>query len=323
MTPREFVLARKAADCFFLSDRPKVGEMTVVPTGNYAIDNLVIGIGGIPSGRITEVYGDASAGKTTLVLHAIAQAQAMGLGAAFVDAEHALDTTYAQALGVDLTELVLSQPECGEEALDFVIEACASEAFGLVVVDSVAALIPRAELDGEMDDAQIGLHARLMSKAMRKVIGAVAKSGTALVFTNQERSGPTKGYGPAKTTTGGLALKFYASLRLDVTNVGQIKEGDQRVGHTAEVVAVKNKLYPPYRKARVDLLYGLGYDNASTLIDLASDYTEAVTKSGNFLTVLGKKCNGRAAAASYVREDEGVATLLEQSITKAIEGEPA
>lgn len=319
MTAREFVASRD--DCFFLKGKGLANyDLEVIPTNNIAIDHLVLGIGGVPCGRITEVFSDASVGKTTLMLHLIASAQSMGLSVLFVDAEHAYSPDYAESLGVDNEALVVSQPNNGEEALQLVREAALSGAFRLIVVDSVAALTPQAELDGEVGDAHVGLHARLMGQSMRMLVKAVSANGVALVFTNQERSSFGTGF-QSNVTTGGKALKFFASVRLDLTNMGQLKSGEERTGHQVRVVAVKNKLYPPFRKATVDFLYGIGFDAAGALLDLAEKHTDLVSHKGAAWKIEGESYHGRANAAAALREGPDLTARVEAEVLKALEGE--
>jgi len=250
-----------------LGDSPIV-PTEVIPSGSLALD-LALGCGGHPRGRIIELYGPESAGKTTLALHAVAQAQRLGLGVAYIDAEHALDPSYASRIGCDIAELYLCQPDHGEQALGVVEDLARSGAFGLVVVDSVAALTPKAEIDGAIGDSHMGLHARLMSQAMRKITGVAAKGGTTLIFINQLRMKIGVLYGSPEVTTGGVALKFYASVRLDVRRREAIKSADGPVGNAHEIKVVKNKMAPPHKSAMVDIVYGQGIDRYSDLIAVA------------------------------------------------------
>jgi len=306
--------------CFFLADKPDVGNLSVIPFGNFAIDYLVTSIGGVPMGRIVEIFGPTSGGKSTLALHAVASAQALGFGVLYIDTEHALNLDYARQLGVDTDVLVISQPETGEDAIELAVEAAKDpEAIRLIVLDSVANLVPKAELEGEIGDKHVGLQARLMGQALRKLTAVLSANGVAMIFINQERSkiGVT-GYGPMTTTTGGNALPYYASLRLDVTAVGQLKSGEERIGHKVKVVAAKNKLAPPFRSEEVELHYGFGYDNVITVMDLAEKHTELVTKSGNTWSYKKEKLGGsRAVAISHLREHPEIVTELEAELRKA------
>jgi len=303
----------------------RLGEMArekvdVIPTGSLALD-LALGIGGIPRGRVTEIYGPESGGKTTLALTIVAQAQKMGGVAAFVDAEHALDPTYAKRLGVDVNNLLISQPDTGEQALEIVELLARSAAVDVIVVDSVAALVPKAEIEGEMGEAQVGLQARLMGQALRKLTAVLAKSNTAAVFINQvrEKVGMSYGYGPQETTPGGRALKFYSSVRLDVRRNGQpIKQGNEAVGIKVKVKVVKNKLAPPFRQAELEIYFGRGLDPLMDLVNVAVA-AEVIQKSGSWLsygeTRLGQ---GKEKAADFLKEhpalvEEIRARVLEQA----------
>jgi recombination protein RecA len=258
-----------------------------IPTGSIGLD-LALGIGGIPRGRVVEIYGPESSGKTTLTLHCIAEAQKQGLVCAFVDAEHALDVTYAKKLGIKVEELLVSQPDSGEQALEICETLVRSAAVDLIVVDSVAALVPKAELEGDMGDSHMGLQARLMSQALRKLTGAVSRTNTTLLFINQLRQKIGVMFGNPETTTGGNALKYYASVRLDIRRAGVIKDGDNVRGHKARIKVVKNKLAPPFREVEVDIVFGLGIDALSDLLDraIASGH---IDRSGNWYTMGGEK----------------------------------
>ena len=275
-----------------------------IPTGIYTVDNYVIGCGGIPRARMTEVFGPESSGKTTLTLHTIAEAQALGEMAAFIDAEHALDVTYASQLGVDVDNLYINQPGCGEEALEVTEALVRSGAFGIVVVDSVAALIPQAELDGDMGDSNVGLHARLMSQAMRKLTGPVSKSNTALMFINQLRMKIGVMYGNPETVTGGRALQFYASLRLEVRKTSSNKVGDEVVSNETRVKAVKNKVGIPHRESTMPIEFGKGFSAKSSLLEAAIS-NGAVEKSGAWLSFNGERLGqGAANAVSALESDD-------------------
>lgn len=274
----------------------------VIPTGSLSLD-IALGVGGIPRGRVTEVYGPESSGKTTICLHVIAEAQRLGGVCAFIDMEHALDPAYAERLGVNLDELLISQPDMGEQALEIAETLVRSGAVDVVVVDSVAALVPRAELDGEMGDPTMGVQARLMSQALRKLSGAISQTRTAVIFTNQLRQKIGVMFGNPETTTGGNALKFYASVRMDVRRIQSIKLGSEIVGNRTRVRIVKNKVAPPFREAEFDILYNEGISKFGDLLDLATD-REIITKRGAFYsygeTRLGQ---GRESAKAYLQQN--------------------
>lgn len=300
----------------------KLGDRTsaavdVYSTGSISVD-AALGIGGIPRGRITEIYGPESSGKTTLSLHIIAEAQKTGGIAAFIDAEHALDAIYAKRLGVDTENLLISQPDNGEQALEITERLVRSNAVDVIVIDSVAALVPRSEIDGEMGDATMGVQARLMSQAMRKLTGAVSKSKTCVVFINQVRDKIGVMFGNPETTTGGRALKFYTSIRIDIRRIGQIKAGEDIVGNRTKVKVVKNKLAPPFREAEVDLMYGTGISKEGDLIDLASNMN-IVQKSGTWYAFGDDKIGqGRENAKQFLIDNPEVSKKIELKIRQEL-----
>jgi recombination protein RecA len=265
-----------------LGERVGIENIDVIPTGSLALD-AAIGVGGIPRGRVVEIFGPESSGKTTLALHVVAEAQKRGGIAAFIDAEHAMDAVYARALGVKIDDLLVSQPDTGEQALEITETLVRSGALDIIVIDSVAALVPRAEIEGEMGDAQMGLQARLMSQALRKLTGAISKSHTTVVFINQIREKIGVMFGNPETTTGGRALKFYASVRLDIRKLAPIKEGNDIVGSRTKVKVVKNKVAPPFKEAEFDIMYGMGISHSGDLLDLAVELG-VVEKSGTWYT---------------------------------------
>jgi recombination protein RecA len=276
-------------------------KVQVVPTGSAGLD-AALGVGGYPRGRVVEVFGPEGTGKTTLALHAIAEVQKLGGCAAFIDAEHALDVNYAKKLGVKIEDLLISQPDTGEQALEITEQLVRSGAIDLVVIDSVAALVPRAEIEGEMGDQHMGLQARLMSQALRKLTGAVSRSGTIVFFINQMRMKIGVVFGNPETTTGGNALKFYASVRLDIRRIGQLKDGEQVVGGRVRVKVVKNKVAPPFREAEFDLTYGSGIARTSEVLDMACE-RGLVEKSGAWFAVNGERiAQGREKACEWLRE---------------------
>ena len=284
--------------------RPGDEHIEVIPSGSLGLD-LALGIGGLPRGRIIEIYGPESSGKTTLALHAIAEAQKLGGTCAFVDAEHALDPIYARKLGVDVDNLLISQPDAGEQALEIADTLVRSGAVDVLVVDSVAALVPRAELEGEMGDSHMGLHARLMSQALRKLTGSVSRSKCLLIFLNQIRMKIGVMFGNPETTTGGNALKFYASLRLEIRRIGQIKERDEVVGNQTRVKVVKNKLAPPFRQVEFDIIYGEGISKVGELIDLGVK-AGVVEKSGAWFSCDSQRIGqGRENAKQFLRDHHG------------------
>ena len=288
-----------------------------IPSGSTALD-AALGIGGFPRGRVIEIYGPESGGKTTLTLHVIAQAQKAGGIAAFIDAEHALDAKYAGKLGVDIHNLLVSQPDSGEQALEITEVLVRSGAIDVVVVDSVAALVPRAELEGEMGDAQMGLQARLMSQALRKLTGVVSKSKTSLIFINQIREKIGVMFGNPETTTGGRALKFYASIRVDIRRIGAIKDGDQVMGNRTRVKVVKNKMAPPFREVEFDIMYGEGISREGELLDLAVKQ-DIVDKSGSWFSFDGERLGqGRENAKQFLRENMEYYARIEEKVREAL-----
>jgi recombination protein RecA len=293
--------------------RPDGQQVDVVPSGSLGLD-MALGIGGLPRGRIIEIYGPESSGKTTLALHVIAQAQKTGGACAFIDAEHALDPTYARKLGVDLDNLLISQPDAGEQALEIADTLVRSGAIDVLVVDSVAALVPRAELEGEMGDSHMGLHARLMSQALRKITGSVSKSNTILIFLNQIRMKIGVMFGNPETTTGGNALKFYASVRLEIRRTGQIKERDEVVGNATRVKVVKNKMAPPFRQVEFDIMYGEGISRPGELIDLGIK-AGVVEKSGSWFSYSSQRVGqGRENAKQFLRDHPDIADAIEAKV---------
>ena len=288
-------------------------HIEVIPSGSIGLD-LAVGIGGLPRGRIIEIYGPESSGKTTLALHAIAEAQRRGGTCAFIDAEHALDPTYARKLGVYVDNLLISQPDAGEQALEIADTLVRSGAVDVLVVDSVAALVPRAELEGEMGDSHMGLHARLMSQALRKITGNVSHSNSMLIFLNQIRMKIGVMFGNPETTTGGNALKFYASLRLEIRRIGQIKERDQVVGNQTRVKVVKNKLAPPFRQVEFDIMYGEGISKVGELIDLGVK-AAVVEKSGAWFSYDSQRIGqGRENAKQFLRDHRSIADAIEAKV---------
>ncbi|MDD3610998.1 MAG: recombinase RecA [Eubacteriales bacterium] len=291
----------------------EVIDIGAIPTGSLSLD-LALGIGGVPRGRIVEIYGPESSGKTTVALHMIAEAQRLDGVAAFIDAEHALDPNYAENLGVDIDNLIVSQPDYGEQALEICEDLARSGAIDIIVIDSVAALVPRAEIDGEMGDASVGLHARLMSQAMRKLAGILNKSKTTVVFINQLREKIGIMFGNPETTTGGRALKFYSSVRLDVRRIERLTKGDENVGSRTRVRVVKNKVAPPFKEAEFDLIFGKGISRASDVMDLAVE-SEIMSKSGSWYsygdTRLG---NGRDNVREILEEDEDLLDEIEEKV---------
>lgn len=296
----------------------KLGEATAmdveaIPTGSLSLD-IALGIGGIPRGRIIEVYGPESSGKTTLTLHMIAEAQKLGGEAAFIDAEHALDPVYAKHLGVDIDNLIVSQPDTGEQALEIAEALVRSGALDIIVVDSVAALVPKAEIDGDMGDSHIGLQARLMSQALRKLAGAINKTKTVIVFINQLREKVGIMFGNPETTTGGRALKYYASVRLDIRKIENIKQDGDVVGNRARVKVVKNKMAPPFREAEFDIVYGKGISKSGSILDLAVNL-DIIEKSGSWFSYNGDRIGqGRENIKKYLEENSEVMKEVEEKV---------
>jgi recombination protein RecA len=300
-----------------LGARGALDEVPVIPTGSIALD-VALGIGGIPRGRVTEIFGPESSGKTTLGLHIIAEAQRLGGIAAFVDAEHALDAAYSKNLGVNTDELLISQPDTGEQALEITETLVRSNAVDVIVVDSVAALVPRAELDGDMGDSLPGLQARLMSQALRKLTSAISRSGTAVIFINQIREKIGVMFGNPEVTPGGRALKFYASIRLDIRRQEAIKSGTDSIGARTKVKVVKNKLSPPFREAEFDMIYGEGISKEGSVLDLAVEQG-LVDKSGTWFTFKNERIGqGRENAKKFLKENPKVLVDLEAKVRSAI-----
>jgi recombination protein RecA len=293
-----------------------IAPVDSIPTGSLTLDHA-LGIGGVPRGRIVEIYGPESSGKTTLCLHIIAEAQKKGGLAAFVDAEHALDVNYAKRLKVDTTNLLLSQPDFGEQALEIVDTLIRSNALDVIVVDSVAALVPRSEIEGDMGDPQMAMQARLMSQALRKITGAISKSRTCVIFINQLRSKIGVMFGNPETTTGGNALKFYASLRLDIRRIAAIKDGANVVGNRTKVKIAKSKVAPPFKEVEFDILYNEGISKAGDIIDLATSY-DILKKSGAWFTYKEDRFQGRDQLKQKMLEDENLFSSLEREVKVAL-----
>jgi recombination protein RecA len=303
-------------------DGAEVSDIAVIPTGSLALD-LALGVGGLPRGRVIEIFGPESSGKTTLTLHAIAEAQRQGGICAFIDAEHAFDASYAQRLGVRLDELLVSQPDCGEQALEIVDQLICSGAVDLVVVDSVAALVPKAEIEGDMGDAHMGLQARLMSQALRKLTAITHRQSSTVVFINQLRQKIGVVFGNPETTTGGNALKFYASVRLDIRRTGQLKNGEDVVGSRARVKVVKNKVAPPFRQAEFEILYGSGVNQLGELIDLGAAHG-LLEKSGAWYLLDGERIGqGRDKAMQFLFEHGEVRETMRSRLLSAMKTTPA
>lgn len=300
-----------------LGAEPTALDVSVISTGSISLD-AALGVGGIPRGRVTEIFGPEASGKTTIALHVIAEAQKAGGIAAFIDAEHALDPVYAQKLGVKTDELLISQPDTGEQALEIAETLVRSGAVDIVVIDSVAALVPKAELDGEMGDPQMGLQARLMSQALRKLTGIISKSKTAMIFLNQIRQKIGMFVGNPETTTGGNALKFYASVRLDVRRVNQVKEGEEITGSHVRAKVVKNKVAPPFRQAEFDIMYGEGISREGDFLDLAAE-RGIITKSGAWYSYNDERIGqGRENAKKYLKDNPALATELDARLRREL-----
>ena len=296
-------------------------HVEAIPTGALSLD-LALGIGGIPRGRITEIYGPESSGKTTLCLHIVSEAQRLGGIAAFVDMEHALDPVYAEAIGVDVDNLLISQPDTGEQALEIVETLVRSGAVDVIVIDSVAALVPRAEIEGDMGDASMGMQARLMSQALRKLSGAIKQTNTAVIFTNQLRQKIGVMFGNPETTPGGLALKFYASVRMDIRRIQAIKIGQEIIGNRTRVKVVKNKVAPPFRQAEFDILYGIGISREGDILDLAVNM-DIVTKRGSYYSFGDQRLGqGRENVKAFLRENPDLLMELENLIRTELLGPP-
>ena len=293
-------------------------SIEVIPTGSIALD-MAIGVGGVPRGRVVEIYGPESSGKTTVALHLIAEAQKLGGIAAFIDAEHALDPHYSSRLGVDIDNLLISQPDTGEQALEITEALVRSGAVDIVVIDSVAALVPKAEIEGEMGDSHVGLQARLMSQALRKLTGAISKSNTSVVFVNQIREKVGVLFGNPEVTPGGRALKFYATLRLEIRRVESIKQGNEIVGMRVKVKVVKNKVAPPFRQAEFDLLYGLGISREGSLIDVATDLG-VLEKSGAWYSFGDQRLGqGRESVRDHLKQNPETAAIIEAKVRERLQ----
>ena len=300
-----------------LGDQPQWDERQVIPSGSVALDHA-LGIGGYPRGRIIEIYGPESSGKTTLAIHAIAQAQKLGGIAAMIDAEHAFDRSYAKALGVNLDTLLISQPDNGEQALEIADNLIRSGAFDIIVIDSVAALTPKAEIEGEMGDNKVGLQARLMSQALRKLTANISKTNTCCIFINQLREKIGVMFGNPETTTGGNALKFYASVRIDVRRTTQLKDGEEALGNRTRVKVVKNKMAPPFKKAEFDIVYGEGISRAGEIVDLGVEYG-IISKSGSWFSYGDQKlAQGREATKQLIKDNVELAEEIEAKLRDAL-----
>ena len=299
-----------------------VENIQIIPSGSLTIDTA-LGVGGYPRGRIIEIFGPESSGKTTLTLHAIAEAQKMGLTCAFIDAEHAFDPTYAQALGINLEEMIISQPSCGEEGLEIADTLVRSGAVDLIVIDSVAALVPKVELDGNMDDNQMGLQARLMSKALRKLTGSISKTNSTVIFINQIRMKIGIMFGNPETTTGGNALKFYASVRLDIRRTGSVKNKDEIIGNETVVKIVKNKVAPPFRTAKFEICYGEGISKLGEIIDLGVEF-DIIEKSGSWYSYNSQRIGqGKENIKEYLKTNKEMCDEIEAKIREKLRSSPA
>ncbi len=295
----------------------KVEDIPVIPSGSVGL-NVALGVGGYPRGRVVEIYGPESSGKTTLAIHAMAEVQKQGGIAAIIDAEHAFDRFYAEKLGVNTNDLLIAQPDCGEQALDIADELIRSAAVDLVVIDSVAALTPKAEIEGDMGDNKVGLHARLMSQALRKLTATINKTNTTCIFINQLREKIGVMFGNPETTTGGNALKFYASVRLDIRKASAIKDGDEIIGNQVRVKVIKNKVAPPFKKAEFDLMFNEGISRVGELVDMGVEYG-ILTKSGSWYSYDGNKlAQGRDAAKNVLRDNPDLAEEIENKIMEAL-----
>ncbi|MCH6559031.1 recombinase RecA [candidate division KSB1 bacterium] len=295
----------------------KIADIEAIPTGSISLD-AALGIGGFPRGRVVEIFGPESSGKTTLALHAIAEAQKRGGLAAFIDAEHALDAKYSKNLGVDTENLLISQPDTGEQALEIAETLIRSGALDIVVIDSVAALVPKAEIEGEMGDAQMGLQARLMSQAMRKLAGIISKSKTCMIFINQLREKIGVMFGNPETTTGGRALKFYASVRIDIRRIASIKDGESIIGNRTKVKVVKNKVAPPFRIAEFDIMYGTGISREGDLLDLSVDH-DIIQKSGTWFSYGEERLGqGRENVKKYLIENQDLLKKINKQVREAL-----
>ena len=295
----------------------EVADVQVIPTGSITLD-MALGVGGYPKGRVIEIYGHESSGKTTLAIHAIAEAQKAGGIAAFIDAEHAFDSSYAQQLGVDVDNLLISQPDNGEQALEIADSLIRSSAIDIIVIDSVAALTPKAEIEGEMGDAKMGLQARLMSQALRKLTSSISKTKTVCIFINQLRDKIGVVYGNPETTTGGNALKFYASVRIDIRRVSVIKDGEEQLGTRTRVKVVKNKVAPPFKKAEFDIMFGEGISKIGEIIDLGVDYG-IIKKSGSWFSYGDRKIGqGRDSVKELLKNDEALRNEVEAKVREAM-----
>jgi recombination protein RecA len=294
-------------------DGEMMGQVPVIPTGSIGLD-VALGVGGLPKGRIIEIFGPESSGKTTLALHAVANAQKAGGVAAFIDAEHALDVGYAKKLGVHTEDLLIAQPDYGEQALEIVDMLVKSNAIDILVVDSVAALVPKAEIEGEMGDSHMGLHARLMSQALRKLTGSISKSHTCVIFINQIRMKLGVLFGNPETTTGGNALKFYSTLRLDIRRIGSLKVGQESVGNRTRVKVVKNKMAPPFRKVEFDIMYGEGISREGEILDIAAE-ANIIEKSGSWFSYAGERLGqGRDNVKTLLKENPELSAQIEEAI---------